>query len=108
MDGSVSMEKGKKMMVQTAHKLIDADVLFSRVTKELGVSTMYLPIDFQEMIVEQPPVDVVQVIRCKDCKYYEDVAPIGCCGAWDAKAVYPDDYCSDGERRTDETDYRKE
>lgn len=50
---------------------------------------------------EAPSADVVEVVRCKDCKYYEDVTPYGCCGAWDAKAVDPDDFCSDAERRTD-------
>lgn len=61
-----------------------------------------------------------EIIRCKDCKHYE---------IWQLKSDYTDDkrfkssvcvlgryavhrpedwYCADAERRTDETDYRKE
>ena len=58
-----------------------------------------------------PAVDVVEVVRCKDCKYsrpmddiekmeyYESVI---ICESFEmndcATAVYPDDFCSYGER----------
>lgn len=44
-------------------RLIDADALFRRVSKELGSGVMYLPIDFQEMIVDSPAVDAVPVVH---------------------------------------------
>lgn len=44
-------------------RLIDADALFRRVSKELGSSVMYLPIDFQEMIVDSPAVDAAPVVH---------------------------------------------
>lgn len=62
-----------------------------------------------EDIDEQPTVDAVPVVRCKDC---ENAKPITifdkyqlykCCGDEGAigyaKVVAPDDYCSCGKRR---------
>lgn len=60
--------------------------------------------------------DVVAVVRCKDCKYWErkDGLVIGYCGAakhgykstnWDIgiyRMTMDTGYCSDGERRDDE------
>lgn len=46
--------------------------------------------------------DAVVVTRCKDCKYSEPVNGGLLCVTWEAKAVYADDYCSYGERRTDD------
>ena len=61
-----------------------------------------------------PAADVVEVVRCKDCKYsrpmddiekmeyYESVI---ICESFEmndcATAVYPDDFCSYGERKGD-------
>ena len=54
------------------------------------------------VISEQPIADVVEVVRCKDCKHLDrkrfcvrGVDGIG------YKVVLPDDFCSYGERRTD-------
>ena len=38
--------------------------------------------------------DVVAVVRCKDCKYYEN----GVCANINFLAVQPDDYCSYAEK----------
>lgn len=52
--------------------------------------------------------DVVEVIRCKDCKYFEDVTikgeptGYGYCsksGAMDSLKLTGDDFCSYGERK---------
>ena len=37
--------------------------------------------------------DVVEVVRCKDCKYYED----GLCANIDFLTVKPEDFCSYAE-----------
>ena len=54
-------------------------------------------------IVELPYVDAVEVVRCKDCKYYDSFnnGRNGmCCIHIDAfKVFYPNDYCSYGERK---------
>lgn len=57
----------------------------------------------------QPTVDAVPVVRCKDCKSFKkngDTSSRGC--AWGAcrkgsfPCVYADDFCSRGERRSDD------
>lgn len=42
--------------------------------------------------------DVVEVVRCKDCVYYNHVA--GFCDHFNID-MYVNDYCSDGYRRVD-------
>lgn len=54
--------------------------------------------------------DVVEVVRCKDCKHYRN-HPNGLCDCWtepydnergykgDMHCVEPDDFCSYGERK---------
>lgn len=41
--------------------------------------------------------DVVEVVRCKDCKFYGN----GDCSVQSVRSMYPNDYCSYGERRND-------
>ena len=53
-------------------------------------------------IGEQPAVDAVEVVRCKDCKHWKyDARKL--CGRCDALMCYRPDYfwCMYGERRTD-------
>ena len=54
-----------------------------------------------------PTADVVEVVRCKDCKHYS-LAMLKCCFPLDDKHSFdeyvppiwqPNDYCSHGERR---------
>jgi hypothetical protein len=57
------------------------------------------------VINEQPSVDVVEVVRCKECKYYID------CETYDGKSVHvcsytrtqkaPNSFCDLGERKID-------
>ena len=47
-------------------------------------------------IAGQPTVDAVEVVRCKDCKYW--VTYFDCCEKKDI-TMHEDDYCSFGERR---------
>lgn len=57
----------------------------------------------QTDLVNKPTIDAVEVVRCKDCKYYYE--DIGWCDKhsyydedeW--KMFYKDDYYSDGETR---------
>lgn len=60
----------------------------------------------------EPAVDVVEVVRCKDCKWYQEgnlLAPNKFCfrlehPTEDRKIGYnyaPDDFCSYGEKRSD-------
>ena len=88
-------------------RYIDADKLL---TDEL---THTLPIGcgrssgrvvvFVDDIEKQPTADLVEVVRCKDCKYYK----ANCCfnPQWDFESsveiplVRETDFCSYGERR---------
>lgn len=53
-----------------------------------------------------PPADVVEVVRCKDCRYYKEyVSHVGSammcfcpCSIGGQGKKKPDDYCSYGER----------
>ena len=42
-----------------------------------------------------PTTDVVEVVRCKDCKYFNEIQHCGVLGFCE-----PNEYCSRGERRT--------
>lgn len=59
-----------------------------------------LPI-FTDLLEKQPTADVVEVVRCKDCTHREkdDVGRYFC--ALDDCYCGDEDYCSRGERRTD-------
>lgn len=57
----------------------------------------------QKVIRRIPPADVVEVVRCKECKYSED---LGMAGIWcnhpdnrNPLGCRPTDYCNDGERK---------
>lgn len=51
---------------------------------------------------ELPTVDAVEVVRCKDCRFF--VSDMEWCEADDEHPTMPDAFCSWAERRTDETD----
>ena len=61
----------------------------------------------EKWINAQPTADVVEVVRCKDCRYWQDNQeghyPNELC-PWDKNETPDeDDYCSFGERREDGT-----
>ena len=53
-------------------------------------------------IEECEDADVVEVVRCKDCKHYRDSFPYDTCDVFDAKATDEEDFCSYGERKETE------
>lgn len=55
-----------------------------------------------DAIMDCPTADVVQVVRCKDCKFYEIHKPsvtLNCERDGRLIPMMPDDYCSYGERK---------
>lgn len=72
-------------------RLIDADALINTLNKE----KIPFNADINYIILNAPTIDAVEVVRCKDCKYYEGKNTY--C-ANDILAT-PYDYCSRGERR---------
>lgn len=79
-------------------RLIDADELYV----DARFSEDEIPYVSAKQISEQPTVDAVPVVRCKDCEHYDAeyrrcFRSIGYGRYWK-----PDDFCSYGERK-DET-----
>ena len=51
--------------------------------------------DVIKRIEDFPTEDVVEVVRCKDCKFYGN----GDCSVQSVRSMYPNDYCSYGIRK---------
>ena len=94
-------------------RLIDANALKSQITRyHMSLKPRYITKlvdaeigDVIDIIDEEPTVDAVEVIRCKDCRFIIDRAD-GTHGCYrnfveDCKI---DDFCSCGERREVECD----
>ena len=54
-------------------------------------------------IDEEPTVDAVKVVRCKDCKYLNESLAVGgwdgSCKYWNTHSTVYSGFCSYGERR---------
>lgn len=93
-------------------RLIDVDAL----VKALNESGVPYRADVQEVLDAQPTVDAVPVVRCKDCRWWDnsDDSPFGYCMAvkhgymsenWEIgiyRLYKGDFYCADGERKDDD------
>ena len=97
-------------------RLIDANALLKELRKELsecqkdadefgGENILWAEgIEFAIDTVKQAkPVDAVEVVRCRDCLYWEEYdGEMFClCDANLMTDTAADDFCSYGERRTD-------
>lgn len=51
-----------------------------------------------DALCELPSADVVEVVRCKNCKWWTGIE----CANRDIDVVNDEEYCSYGERTTDE------
>lgn len=56
----------------------------------------------RELLEDSPTADVVEVVRCKDCKNLMFSDFYGECSKGYMGIVSPDDYCSRGERKDGE------
>lgn len=92
----------------TEKKYIDRDALINDFESDLIIRMSYnlkgtpkpKTIDIADVIKrieEFPTEDTVEVVRCKDCKFYGN----GDCSVQSVRSMYPNDYCSYGERRND-------
>lgn len=60
------------------------------------------PVRYIKAICDVPSADVVEVVRCKDCKYYIPISEkIGECKDTRMNTTYMS-YCSYGERKDNE------
>jgi hypothetical protein len=91
-------------------RYIDADALINILNAKADMA-MGTPkevfFSVAKMVELLPTKDVVEVVRCEDCKYCKD---LGMSGLWcehpDSRnplGCRPNDYCNDGERRDDGT-----
>ena len=85
-------------------RLIDANKMCRELQEEFHgmISDEELKIyQILRRLDEQPTVDAVEVVRCKDCKRYSQS---GMCNLYlnVSHEMKPDDFCSYGERREGE------
>ena len=98
-------------------RLIDADKLESGeviIPTENG-GYEYVEVFYKDDVDNAPSVDAVEVVRCKDCRWYEEsknseIYPMRFCyrlkndnGVRVGYNCDSNDFCSHGERREDET-----
>ena len=96
-------------------RLIDANTLIHRVCAERDSMEINHACDIGyhnglnmavSMAINAPTVNAVEVVRCKDCVNYcgFEHCKNGICDvdSVSKRAVCPDDFCSYGERRTNE------
>lgn len=94
-------------------RLIDADLLSEELSTLAtiitglragkGVLREYMT-EYRKSVLrivdEQPTVDAVEVVRCKDCKsYYTDECGVMCLKSKGLMNISEDDFCSYGERK---------
>lgn len=75
-------------------RLIDADVFIGNIVSIADLRTISTK-TIGEALDKTPTVDVVPVVRCKDCKWYQPDADKWC-GYFECMGFEPDDYCSQG------------
>lgn len=84
-------------------RLIDADALKSKVQAQEWKRdpAVMLALDWIYMLInEQPTIDAVPVVRCKDCKHYNTIGcskGFGWCENMDM-GVSDDFYCANGAK----------
>ena len=83
-------------------RLIDADEARRRIIAfATGLHSEVLPIDTVMMLLIQvPPVDAVEVVRCRDCKHMIMQSNIRYCTVWNGPNGMGDyGFCNYGERK---------
>lgn len=89
-------------------RLIDADALMDVIrqheyrlaTKQGSIDYGMFTLGIQQAVDEQKTIDAVEVMRCKDCKYWQDNNggyPHDECRWGNGETPDPDDFCSYGE-----------
>ena len=98
-------------------RLINADAFLEEARNKLDMQDVYLPIHIKELVIdEMPTIDAVEVVRCKDCRWFDkktEHSSYGYCHAmkhaylsknWEI-SIYrtqkEDFYCADGEKKNE-------
>ena len=97
---TVYMERGDPM--KTEQRLIDFDAFGLFLMGKMGFNPANAEMVMQWMdeFIKKNTVDAVEVVRCKDCRYYELHKCHNGVNGWFSHRM-SDDFCSYGERRTD-------
>lgn len=101
---------GVREKLSSGNRLIDADALMNIIrqheyrlaTKQGSIDYGMFTLGIQQAVDEQPTVDAVEVVRCKDCKYWQDNNggyPHDECRWGNGETPDPDDFCSYGKRK---------
>ena len=88
-------------------RYIDVDALIERIKRDVvtlspdAAEAKEFMLDHLDMERFVPTADVVEVVRCRDCKHLEidDEGFTYCCASTGLDGKLPNDYCSRGERR---------
>lgn len=78
-------------------RYIDADKLIEDVRRKRGLHEIIKGVIYS-FLHDTPTADVVEVVRCKNCKYLMFSDFYGECSKGYMGIVYPNDFCSHGER----------
>ena len=73
-------------------RLIDADEI---PYKDLSEGHGVCWVTFMDWIKKMPTADAVEVVRCKDCRYFKSSV----CPLVNIEEPQPNDYCSYGEKK---------
>ena len=91
-------------------RLIDADALMDVIrqheyrlaTKQGAIDYGMFTLGIQQAVDEQPTVDAVPVVRCKDCKWLYDEMDDYCCRSHRGLVrICENSFCSYGELKED-------
>lgn len=83
-------------------RYIDADRLLQ--VLETNFSHTGAAATLKQLIDNQPTADVVEVVRCEDCRYFSKGMAIGICRRVKNKPIIPcayDNFCSYGVKGSD-------
>ena len=89
-------------------RYIDAKQLEKQVKEAFETQNPFLMGQMLRWIRNQPTIDAVEVVRCKDCKHWKYIDHLGCTDfaklcKWGGYMVGANGYCIYGERK--EGDY---
>lgn len=85
-------------------RLIDADEAYKVLTDNYHHRTELQHKALKEALSEVPTVDAVEVVRCRDCRFFEDEDYYGNCYCEEWGNITNDNgYCHEVERREDDS-----
>jgi hypothetical protein len=99
--------EGVAWMMASEKRLIDAEELWKKFESEPWYDNADRDEIALPMVDDAPTVDAVEVVRCKDCKHYDNTEGICWCklnskfypGGFDWHSFPEDGFCSYGERK---------